>query len=49
MHTVTANKMDWLLFLYIVKRTGTRRRYMVQIYVAMYLPAVHCLGGQRFL
>lgn len=30
--------MDWLLYLYVVKRTGTRRRYMVQICIAIYLP-----------
>lgn len=37
MHTVTANKVDCLL--YVVKRTGTRGRYMVQICIAIYLPA----------
>lgn len=37
MHAVTASKMDWLLYLYVVKRTGTRRRYMVQICIAIYL------------
>lgn len=38
MHAVTANKMNWLLYLYVVKRTGTRRRYMVQICIAIHLP-----------
>lgn len=30
--------MNWLLYLYVVKRTGTRRRYMVQICIAIHLP-----------
>lgn len=38
MHAVTANKMNWILYLYVVKRTGTRRRYMVQICIAICLP-----------